>query len=129
MRKPGPTRLYEHGGKYRTLTEWATISGKSRKLLQKRLMLGWSLAAAMSTPAGQPPRKRTDPQAKCEGCLYFGRAGAEACCEYLLAMRRRRPVTAAACVGWDVEGRWRGPGPDPNEHPEAYKKSENSEGG
>jgi hypothetical protein len=47
---------YEYDGEQLTLAEIATRCGLTRKVLDKRLALGWSMLIATSTPVGEKPR-------------------------------------------------------------------------
>jgi len=51
-------KLYELRGKQMTLDEWARVTGINKVTIYDRLKRGWTIEAALTTPAHQRARKR-----------------------------------------------------------------------
>jgi len=129
-RGPKPA-LYECRGEHRTARAWAELAGLPVSILRQRLRAGWPLEEAIFTPLAAATPSKFSRSRKCAGCKYAknfasSRDGSELYCDYLLMRRRKRPVPLEDCAGWDKHGRWRGPGPDPEEED---KQETNSKGG
>jgi hypothetical protein len=60
-RKPRKRRLYTVNGRTLTITQWAQELGISKTTIYERIDRGWTIEAALTTPARQQPTSDNDP--------------------------------------------------------------------
>lgn len=127
----GGAKHYYFRGETKTLRAFAEQYGIPVRFVWSRMRRGWTLEEALTTPEGESSiTPYYAASRKCAGCRYakkmvVGRYTDDYYCDYLLMCMSRRPVRFEDCRGWDKGGRWRGPGPEPQED----KQETNRKGG